>query len=31
MIKPRRKHTNSGMLTPVDFENRQQKLKQEGI
>lgn len=28
---PKRKHTNNGMLSPVDFENRQQKLKQAGV
>lgn len=24
----KRKHTNNGMMSPVDFETRQQKLKQ---
>jgi len=28
---PKRKHTNNGMLSPVDFETRQQKLKQAGV
>ena len=28
---PKRKHTNNGMLSPVDFEARQQKLKKAGI
>ncbi len=28
---PKRKHTNNGMLSPVDFEIRQQKLNQVGI
>jgi len=28
---PKRKHTNNGMLSPVDFENRQQKLKEAGV
>ena len=28
---PKRKHTNNGMLFPVDFEIRQQKLKQAGV
>jgi len=27
---PKRKHTNNGMLSPVDFENRQQKLNEAG-
>ena len=27
----KRKHTNNGMLSPVDFEIRQQKLKQAGV
>ena len=25
---PKRKHTNNGMLSPVEFETRQQKLNQ---
>jgi putative transposase len=29
--KPQRKHTNNGMLSPVDFEIRQQKLNQAGV
>ena len=28
---PKRKHTNNGMLSPVDFENRQHKLNQAGV
>ena len=28
---PKRKHTNNGMLAPVDFENRQQKLNKAGV
>ncbi len=28
---PKRKHTNNGMLSPVDFEKRQLKLKQAGV
>ena len=28
---PKRKHTNNGMLSPVDFEIRQQKLNEEGV
>ncbi len=28
---PKRRHTNNGMLSPVDFEIRQQKLKQAGV
>ena len=28
---PKRKHTNNGMLSPVDFEIRQLKLKQAGV
>lgn len=28
---PKRKHTNNGMLSPVDFESRQQKLNQAGV
>jgi putative transposase len=28
---PKRKHTNNGMLSPVDFEERQRKLKQAGV
>jgi putative transposase len=28
---PTRKHTNNGMLSPVDFEVRQQKLKEAGV
>ena len=27
---PKRKHTNNGMLSPVDFEERQLKLKKAG-
>ena len=28
---PKRKHTNNGMLSPVAFETRQQKLNQAGV
>jgi len=28
---PKRKHTNNGMLSPVDFETRQQKLYEAGV
>jgi putative transposase len=28
---PKRKHTNNGMLSPVDYENRQRKLKKAGV
>ena len=28
---PTRKHTNNGMLSPVDFENRQYKLNKAGV
>lgn len=28
---PKRKHTNNGMLSPIDFEIKQQKLKHEGV
>jgi putative transposase len=28
---PKRKHTNNGMLSPVDFETGQQKLNEAGI
>lgn len=28
---PKRKHTNNGMLSPFDFENRQQKLNEAGV
>lgn len=28
---PKRRHTNNGMLSPVDFEIRQQKLNQAGV
>jgi len=27
---PKRKHARNGMLSPVDFENRQQNVNQEG-
>lgn len=27
----KRLHTNDGMLSPIDFENRQQKLKEAGV
>ena len=28
---PKRKHVRNGMLSPVDFENRQHKMNQEGV
>ncbi len=28
---PKRKHTNNGILSPVDFEYRQQKLNEAGV
>jgi putative transposase len=28
---PKRKHTKNGMLSPVEFETRQQKLNQAGV
>jgi putative transposase len=28
---PKRKHTNNGMLSPVDFETRPHKLDKEGV
>jgi len=28
---PKRRYTNNGTLSPVDFEIRQQKLKHEGF
>lgn len=28
---PKRKHAKNGMLSPVDFENRQRKVNQEGV
>jgi len=28
---PKRKHSNNGMLSPVDFETRQQKLNEAGV
>ena len=28
---PKRKHTNNGMLSPVDFEIRQQKMNKAGV
>ena len=28
---PKRKHTNNGMLSPVDFETRQQKLNKADV
>jgi len=29
--KSKRKHTNNGMLSPVDYENRQRKLEKAGV
>ncbi len=31
VCNPKRTHTNNGMLSPVDFEVRQQKLKEAGL
>ena len=28
---PKRKHSNNGMLSPVDFEERQRKLEKAGV
>ena len=28
---PKRKHTNNGMLSPVDYEQRQRKLRKAGV
>ena len=28
---PKRKHVRNGMLSPVDFENRQRNINQEGV
>ena len=28
---PKRKHTNNGMLSPVDFETQPQKLNEPGV
>lgn len=28
---PKRKHTNNGMLSPIDYETRQHKLNQAGV
>jgi len=28
---PKRKHTNNGLLSPIDFEERQRKLKKAGV
>jgi putative transposase len=28
---PKRKHARNGMLSPVDFENRQRSINQEGV
>ena len=28
---PKRKHVRNGMLSPVDFENRQSNVNQEGV
>ncbi len=30
-INPKRKHTNNSMLSPVDFEDKQLKLKMAGV
>lgn len=31
LYNPKRKHTNDGMLSPVDLEYRQQKLNEAGV
>jgi putative transposase len=31
LYNPKRKHTNNGMLSPVDFETQQQKLNKAGV
>jgi putative transposase len=31
LYNPKRKHTNDGMLSPVYFETRQQKLNEAGV
>lgn len=31
LYNPKRKHTNKGMLSSVDFETRQQKLNEAGV
>jgi len=31
LYNPKRKHVRNGMLSPVDFENRQRKTNQEGV
>jgi putative transposase len=31
LYNPKRKHKNNGMLSPVDFENGQQKLSEAGV
>ena len=28
---PRRKHTNNGLLSPIDFETRQKKMNEAGV
>ncbi|OLS46227.1 hypothetical protein BV509_18980 [Rhodovulum sulfidophilum] len=28
---PKRKHTNNGMLSPIDYETRQHSLNQAGV
>ncbi|WP_339912703.1 IS3 family transposase, partial [Sulfitobacter litoralis] len=28
---PTRKHTNNGMLSPVDYETKQQKMNEAGV
>jgi putative transposase len=29
--RPTRKHTNNGMLSPVDYEMKQQKMNEAGV
>ena len=31
LYNPKRKHARNGMLSPVDFENRQRNVNQEGV
>lgn len=31
LYNPKRKHARNGILSPVDFENRQHNMNQEGV
>jgi len=31
LYNPKRKHTNNGKLSPVDFETKRQKLNEAGV